>query len=113
MIWILVTAGAVAWIFGNTFDAIAILAIVILNAVIGHSGVGGPPGVVALLFELGLSRKGPLHALTMTSISLAAAAVPGELPAVVTVAISLGRHAHGPPPRLGKALGCGSVICTD
>lgn len=75
--------------------------------------------IVALLFILGLLRGTPLIELTMTSISLAVAAVPEGLPAVVTVALSMGvlrmarRKALVRKLPAVETLGSTSVICTD
>lgn len=76
-------------------------------------------GIVGLLFFLGLLRRTPLFELFMTSISLAVAAVPEGLPAVVTVALSLGvlrmarRRALVRKLAAVETLGSTSVICTD
>ena len=75
--------------------------------------------IVALLFGLGLLRKEEPKALFLTAISLAVAAVPEGLPAVVTVALSLGvlrmsrRHALIRKLASVETLGSTSVICTD
>ncbi len=75
--------------------------------------------IVALLFGLGLWRGTALAELFLTSISLAVAAVPEGLPAVVTVALSLGvlrmarRNALLRKLSAVETLGSTSVICTD
>ncbi|WP_020160992.1 cation-translocating P-type ATPase [Methylobacter marinus] len=76
-------------------------------------------GIVVLLFGLGWLRGTDLLELFMTSVSLAVAAVPEGLPAVVTVALSLGvlrmsrRHALMRKLSAVETLGSTSVICTD
>ncbi len=76
-------------------------------------------GVVGLLFGLGLLRGSPPLELLLTSLSLAVAAVPEGLPAVVTVALSLGvlrmarRRALVRRLAAVETLGSTNVICTD
>ena len=85
----------------------------------GHILVWAALAIVALLFALGLARGEKPLDLFMTAISLAVAAVPEGLPAVVTVALSLGvlrmarRGALVRKLAAVETLGSTSVICTD
>jgi len=86
---------------------------------VGRLLVWAALGIVGLLFLLGLLRGTGLFELSMTAISLAVAAVPEGLPAIVTVALSLGvlrmsrRRALVRKLPAVETLGATTVICTD
>jgi len=76
-------------------------------------------GIVAVAGAAGLLRGWPLITVLMASVSLAVAAVPEGLPAVVTIALAVGvqrmaaRHVLVRRLPAVETLGCATVICTD
>lgn len=76
-------------------------------------------GIVAVLFGLGMLRGTHFFEMFMTSVSLAVAAVPEGLPAVVTISLALGvlrmsrRRALVRKLPSVETLGSTNVICTD
>jgi len=76
-------------------------------------------GVVGLVAMAGLLRGLPVFDVFMSAVSLAVAAVPEGLPAIVTIALAIGVQRMAAKQVLIRrlpaveTLGCATVICTD
>lgn len=85
----------------------------------GHFLLWACLGIVALIFSLGWLRGIAPFELFLSTVSLAVAAIPEGLPAIVTIALALGvqrmvlRNALVRHMAAVETLGCAEVICTD
>lgn len=75
--------------------------------------------VCAVIFVIGILRRYSVFDMFMTSVSLAVAAIPEGLPAIVTIVLAIGMQKMSQQNTIVRTLpsvetlGCAQVICTD
>ena len=86
---------------------------------LGKILVGACLAIVAVVFVIGVKQGFPIYKMFMIGVTLAVAAIPEGLPAVVTIALSIGvqrmskRQAVIRQLPAVETLGCATVICSD
>lgn len=75
--------------------------------------------IVGMVAAIGLYRGSPWHEVVISAVSLAVAAIPEGLPAIITIALALGVQRMAAQQVLVRRLhaietiGCATVVCTD
>ncbi len=88
-------------------------------AVLGRRLAGAALVVCSVVFSVGVASGEPIRRMFLTAVSLAVAAIPEGLPAVVTVALALGARRMADRKAVVRrlaaveALGSVTVICSD
>ena len=79
----------------------------------------GAVAICVLVFAVGIARGEPLEVMFLMAVSLAVAAIPESMPAIVTVSMALGAHRlvarHALIRKLSavETLGCVTVVASD